>query len=94
MKPIVTSQDRKLVDARRSSPLYRSYQEAFSMATGMSMFLRLAHTEQVPREAERQQQNEFCQTLSSCGSSNCEECRKAHDHLRAVPGASDHALPR
>ena len=91
MKPIVTSQDRKLVDALQTSALYRSYQEAFSMATGMSMFLRLAHTEQVPREEERQQQNQFCQEISGCSSGSCDACRKAHDHLRAVPGSGDHA---
>lgn len=91
MKPIVTSQDRKLVEALQASALYRGYQEAFRTATGMSMFLRLAHTEQVPRTEERDQQNAFCNALSAGCSSGCEECRKAHDHLRATPGPGDHA---
>lgn len=90
MKPIVTSQDRKLVEALQSSALYRSYQEAFRLATGMSMFLRLAHTEQIPRESEREEQNSFCKAIS-CGDAGREECRKAHDGLRAQPPGGDHA---
>jgi AraC-like DNA-binding protein/ligand-binding sensor protein len=91
MKLIVTSQDRKLVESLQSSALYRGYQEAFRTATGMSMFLRLAHTEQVPRARERDQQNAFCNALSTGCSSGCEECRKAHDHLRASHGPGEHA---
>jgi len=83
MKPPVTSQDRKLVDALQASALYRGYQEAFHSATGMSMFLRLAHTEQIPRIAEREQQNAFCVAMTSCG--GAVECARAHDHLRAMP---------
>jgi AraC-like DNA-binding protein/ligand-binding sensor protein len=92
MKPIVTSEDRKLVESLQNSALYRGYQEAFSKATGMAMFLRLAHTEQVPRAEERDQQNDFCKAVaSSCGGNGCEECRKAHDSLRASGGGGEHA---
>lgn len=89
MKPIVTNDDRKLVEALQESGLYRSYQEAFRRATGMAMFLRLAHTEQVPRVSERAEQNAFCAALSPCGG-GCEECKKAHDSLRAQ-GGGEHA---
>lgn len=88
MKPIVTSQDRKLVEALQASALYRGYQEAFQVATGMSMFLRLAHTEQIPRIVERDQQNAFCEAVSSC--EGCAECAKAHDHLRAAQPGGEH----
>jgi AraC-like DNA-binding protein/ligand-binding sensor protein len=90
MKPIVTSEDRKLVEALQSSALYRTYQDAFRRATGMAMFLRLAHTEQVPRTEERMEQNAFCQAVSSCSGNGCEECRRAHDQLRSH-GGGEHA---
>jgi AraC-like DNA-binding protein len=90
MKPIVTSADRKLVEALQGSPLYRKYQEAFRQATGMPMFLRIGGTEQVPRDAERREQNAFCQALAPCGGGGCEECRRAHDSLRAQ-GAGEQA---
>ena len=89
MKPIVTSQDRKLVEALQASALYRGYQEAFHSATGMAMFLRLAHTEQIPRITEREQQNAFCESMAACG--GAAECSRAHDHLRAMPPGGDHA---
>ena len=89
MKPIVTSQDRKLVEALQASALYRGYQEAFHSATGMAMFLRLAHTEQIPRITEREQQNAFCESMAACGGAT--ECSRAHDHLRAMPPGGDHA---
>lgn len=90
MKAIVTTQDRKLVDALQGSALYRSYQEAFRKATGLGLFLRLAQTDSIPRERERAEQNPFCSQLNS--REGCEECEKAHGHLRAVNqgnGASD-----
>lgn len=89
MKPIVTSQDRKLVEALQSSELYRSYQDAFRRATGLALFFRLAHTDQIPRIDERNEQNPFCQELNSCGGTGCEECRKAHDGLRSQHGGSN-----
>jgi AraC-like DNA-binding protein/ligand-binding sensor protein len=82
MKPLISNQDRKLVAAIQDSSLYRGYQEAFRLATGMSMFLRLGHTEQIPREGERAEQNGFCQAMS--GSARCAQlCSAAHDGLRA-----------
>ena len=83
MKPIVTNHDRKLVEALQASPLYRGYQEAFRLATGMSMFLRAAHTEQIPRAAEREQQNGFCHALSCSPGSAA--CGQAHTALRGQP---------
>ncbi len=80
MKPLISNQDRKLVEAIQTSSLYRSYQEAFRLATGMSLFLRLGHTEQIPREGERSGQNEFCQAMSArCARA----CAEAHNGLRA-----------
>ena len=84
-KTILTTQDRKLVEALQASPLYQRYQEAFRTATGMSLFLRLGHTEQIPRVAERNEQSSFCGTLNQ--TANCEHCKHAHESLRAkVPG--------
>ena len=75
MKAIVTTQDRKLVDALQGSALYRSYQEAFRKATGLGLFLRLASTDQIPRVRERSEQNAFCGALNE--HQNCEDCQKA-----------------
>jgi AraC-like DNA-binding protein len=82
MKPFVTSHDRKLVESLQESDIYRRYQSAFRTATGMSMFLRLAHTEQIPRSPEISQQNAFCEGVSV--GLGCHACAKAHDHLRAL----------
>ena len=82
MQPFITNHDRKLVEALQASALYRGYQEAFRLATGMSMFLRLGQTEQIPRESERGQQNGFCQALS-CSALCAQACAAAHNRLRA-----------
>jgi AraC-like DNA-binding protein/ligand-binding sensor protein len=80
MKPLITSHDRKLLEAIQSSSLYRSYQEAFRSATGMPLFLRSADPVQIPRAAERREQNEFCQALSALPGAG-EACREAHARL-------------
>jgi AraC-like DNA-binding protein/ligand-binding sensor protein len=90
MKAIITSQDRKLVEALQASALYGSYQEAFRLATGLGLFLRLASTDQIPRVRERSEQNAFCGALNE--HQNCEDCQKAHGHLRVMNqggGATD-----
>lgn len=89
-KAILSAQDKKLVEALQASPLYRGYQEAFRKATGMSLFLRLANTDKIPRPEERGEENPFCQALNACGGS-CEECRKAHHSLRNQAPAGDRA---
>lgn len=82
MKPFITNHDRKLVEALQTSALYRGYQEAFRIATGLPLFLRLGHSEQIPRESERGEQNGFCQAMS--GSARCAQaCSAAHNELRA-----------
>lgn len=85
MKPFITNHDRKLVEALQTSALYRGYQEAFRLATGMSLFLRLGYTEQIPRESERGEQNGFCQAMS-CSARCAQACAAAHNGLRG-PGA-------
>jgi AraC-like DNA-binding protein/ligand-binding sensor protein len=82
VKPVLTNQDRKLAEALQSSTLYRDYQQAFRLATGMSMFFRLAHTEEIPREVEKGQQNAFCQAMGRSPEGQT-ACSRAHCALRA-----------
>ena len=88
MKPLLTNHDRRLVEAIQASTLYHEYQQAFRPATGMSMFLRLGQTEQIPRQCEHGEQNGFCQALG-CSGPGSHACVRAHSLLReqkAVPG--------
>lgn len=91
MKLIVTSQDWKLVEALHSSELCRSYEDAFRRATGLALFFRLAHTDQIDLVDKRDEQNSFCKELNSCSDRVCTECQKAHDGLRAKHGGNEHA---
>jgi AraC-like DNA-binding protein len=81
LKPILTSQDRKLVEALQASALYRAYQESFRLATGFSMFLRLAKTDQIPRVEEQTGQSAFCRAMSE-SAATAPLCNRAHADLQ------------
>jgi hypothetical protein len=81
MKSPGASSIRRLVEALQATPLYRQYQQAFRHATGLSMMLRLADTDEMPAANERLEQNAFCQAMLGAGY-NHEACAASRSAIK------------
>lgn len=88
--PALQQYERRLFDRLAQSDLYRTYQDAFRVATGLPLRL-VSVDEQWCLPEHRENQSPFCEQLNLCKSA-CHDCietnRRLMDEARKVDGPS------
>lgn len=84
------SEDKKLLDALRTSKLYRDYERTFTEATGLPLALRPVEFFGLPFHGKKNE-NPFCAFLAERKSS-CAHCLQTQGRLNEGHGDTPHSL--